>query len=321
MNTSRRRGYTFIDLIIVLVIVLLLCGMLAPAMHSARSASDIVKCGSNLRQIGQAMMLYANENKGEFPRTRWDFSKPQPTHYSNWATADPFSISGPVPNDVTAALFLLLRTQDITPGVFICPSDTAEPWSYSGATVDKRSNFPNGNHLSYSLQNCYPGSGVKDKFAWTNTLKADYAIAADMNPGSPAVLSVNLSTTGTALQAANSANHEYAGQNILYGDLHVEFLPSPFAGVNQDNIYGAGRLNADGTIDPIAYAIIAPPAHWQDSVLLPPALGKPMHLPPSRFFSPGSIYWFTYAAAIGFIGVIVAFTLALRKPRSKPAVA
>jgi hypothetical protein len=290
-------------------------------MHFARDTSNRTKCGSNLRQIGQAMMLYANENHGEYPRTRWDSSKPQPTHYTNWATADPFSISGPVPNDVTAALFLLLRTQAITADVFICPSDTAAPWNYSGGTVQQRSNFPGGFSLSYSLQNCYPGSGVKDKFVWTNTLKADYAIAADMNPGSPAVLSVNLSTTGTALQAANSANHEYAGQNILFGDLHVEFLQTPFAGVNQDNIYGAGRLNADGSIDPIAYTIVAPPAHRQDSVLLPIASGKPVPPPPSKFFSPNSIYWFTYAAAIGLVGVIVAFTLALRKPRSKPAVA
>src|SRR5258706_1955607 len=122
MNTSRSRGYTFIDLIIVLVIVLLLVGFLAPAMHSARSGGNVLRCGSTVRQIGQAMMLYANENHGESPRTRWDSSKPQPTHYTNWATADPFSSSGPVPNDVTAALFLLLRTQEITSDVFVCPS-------------------------------------------------------------------------------------------------------------------------------------------------------------------------------------------------------
>src|SRR4051812_17503004 len=137
MNTSRLRGYTFIDLIIVLVIVLLLGGMLAPAMHHARETATYINCGSNLRQIGQAMMLYANENGGEYPRTRWDSSKPQPTSYSNWAMASPFSSSGPLPNDVTAAFFLLLRTQDITPEVFICPADTAQPWDYSGATVQQ----------------------------------------------------------------------------------------------------------------------------------------------------------------------------------------
>src|SRR5258706_9177188 len=171
MNSCCRRGYTFFDLIIVLVVILLLGAMLIPAMHAARDTTTRTRCGSNLRQIGQALMLYANDNNGAYPRTRWDADKPQPTHYTNWAAADPFSISGPVPNDVTAALFLLLRTQDITSDVFTCPTDSAQPWNYGGATADKRSNFPRGVYLSYSLQNCYPyAAGVNDKFVCTNTL-------------------------------------------------------------------------------------------------------------------------------------------------------
>jgi len=34
--------------------------------------------------------------------------------------SNPFDDSGPKPNDVTAAIFLLLRTQDVTPEVFVC---------------------------------------------------------------------------------------------------------------------------------------------------------------------------------------------------------
>jgi prepilin-type processing-associated H-X9-DG protein len=42
-------------------------GVLLPALAEARRNADRIKSASNLRQIGQAMLLYANENKGAFP--------------------------------------------------------------------------------------------------------------------------------------------------------------------------------------------------------------------------------------------------------------
>jgi prepilin-type processing-associated H-X9-DG protein len=47
----------------------LTAGVLLPSLSRARMTANMVKSGSNLRQIGQAMFLYANENKGKFPRT------------------------------------------------------------------------------------------------------------------------------------------------------------------------------------------------------------------------------------------------------------
>ncbi|MDB5318619.1 MAG: hypothetical protein JWN40_250 [Phycisphaerales bacterium] len=44
-------------------------GFLLPSLSRARGAANMVKSGSNLRQIGQAMLLYANENKGKYPKT------------------------------------------------------------------------------------------------------------------------------------------------------------------------------------------------------------------------------------------------------------
>jgi hypothetical protein len=135
-----------------------------------------------------------------------------------------------------------------------------------------------------------------------------------MNPGTNDILIVTPLTTGTALQRANSGNHLWEGQNVLYGDMHVQWSDTCFAGIQKDNIYGAGKLNGDGTIDPIAYAIVAPPAHSRDSVLLPTASGKQLPLPPSRFSKEGEIYWFTYAALLALVAIIAAFLLALRKP-------
>ena len=46
---------------------------------------------------------------------------------------DPFALAGL--NDVGAALFLLIRTQDITPEVFVCPSSGPLPPGPVGASV------------------------------------------------------------------------------------------------------------------------------------------------------------------------------------------
>jgi prepilin-type processing-associated H-X9-DG protein len=44
-------------------------GLALPNLARARGAANQVKSASNLRQIGQAMLLYANDNKGKYPKT------------------------------------------------------------------------------------------------------------------------------------------------------------------------------------------------------------------------------------------------------------
>src|SRR4051794_30275561 len=43
------------------------------------------------------------------------------TAFTNPSATDPFASDGPQPNDVTAALFLLVRSQHLSPETFICP--------------------------------------------------------------------------------------------------------------------------------------------------------------------------------------------------------
>src|SRR5436309_1292766 len=112
---ARRGGFTFVDLIVCIVLLLLLIGFVIFPVHWTRGGGNRLICGSNLRQIGEALTAYANANGGQLPRTVYNASTPTPTAFTGAKARDPFAGGGPQPNDVTAAFFLLLRTQDISP--------------------------------------------------------------------------------------------------------------------------------------------------------------------------------------------------------------
>ena len=59
-----RRGFTLVELMVVVGIVALLVAILMPALGAARRQARSVACLSNLRQLGVAFQMYCNQNKG-----------------------------------------------------------------------------------------------------------------------------------------------------------------------------------------------------------------------------------------------------------------
>jgi hypothetical protein len=248
--------------------------------------------------------MYANEEvrTGAFPRTRFDRdTADKPTAFTNPTAPHPFKEGAPGPNDVTSGLYLLQRTQEITPDVFVCPSSKARALKFARpATADevrdgpkpaaggKRqggdkfdaesiahlSNFPSAEFVSYGYNNPYPSNpAIQGGWKFNNSLGPDFVIAADVGPAADVVAAVTPKSPKADLAKASSPNHG-DGQNVIYADAHVEFQTTPFAGPPRgkdgarDNIYA--RYRAEGARaagDPV----MGPANDPFDAVVLPPS--------------------------------------------------
>lgn len=67
MEARKRDGFTLIELLVVIAIIAILAALLLPVLSRAIERGNRANCMNNLRQLGTAMQMYAQDNQEDFP--------------------------------------------------------------------------------------------------------------------------------------------------------------------------------------------------------------------------------------------------------------
>ncbi len=247
---KNRKALTLLDVVVAIVIIIVLLAILMPLFNRVENHPPGQVCGVNLKGLGTAMIVYANDYDDNFPEL------PGEGPWAKELGVDYYSLSGPraeAGRTISASWYLLVREADVSPKSFVCPSssqaafdggnpnnlDITELWDF-GADPYK--------HVSYSMHNPY------GKFPADGTRSAAFAVAGDMSPWfldgdivapgkngeGPQLIGDDWSGRSVKkaqIQAANSSYHGHEGQNVVYGDGHNAFEKRSNVGVRHDGIY------------------------------------------------------------------------------------
>ena len=282
------RGFAIAGIVIPVVLFSLSLGIIS--LRGIREKARRMVCGTNLSQIGMAMLIYANDYEDEFPRAGGRETAWGPTVLFD--AVDRFSAYGLQADGsggtatISSSFYLLVKYAEATPKSFICKGDI-------GTTEFKLSDYPNRNpsikediHAwdfgTLPSQNCsYTYHMPYGLYPLTKSSEPGMAVAADRNPwiDSPAAKAKNFwrfkpdipPWNGTIKQAkyGNAVTHKGEGQNVLFMDSHVDFEKRPYCGIHDDNIYthlpqGIGYPQRGDP--PVPF--VSQPGHRKDSLLV-----------------------------------------------------
>ncbi|MBN1125378.1 MAG: type II secretion system protein [Sedimentisphaerales bacterium] len=272
----KKKGFTLIELLVVIAIIAMLLAILMPALNKVKKIAQRVVCGTNLKGLGTAQSVYANDYEDQYTRAGGGGSGLTWNYYvGGWQQpVNPWQ-NGVTDITVGASLYLLVREADVSPKSFICTAggqtaydgtnsnnlDLVELWDFGTETLYNGGGDMGGTtggpraHVSYGFHDPY------GRFAASGTSTASFAVMADKNPWFDPKLTEQPDKTSVSaenyvslvsrmgkywdgtdkqkymIQVANAYPHGREGQNVLFGDGHCNYEKEPDVGVRHDNIY------------------------------------------------------------------------------------
>ena len=237
----RRKGFTLVELLIVIAIIALLAALLLPALAATKEKALKAACLSNLRQIGIAVHCYAADNNSSIP---YGPKAPPFTNPSDFypSTGSPTSLISLQSGDPVGLGLLLQQYVSKQPKVLFCPA-TDQPLDMAAELAKV------GLHQAQS--------GYYYRHAG-NTLLHD-PINATNAPEHLRLDSLGLNRNGLPIRALAIDTSFLCPEDLAtYGVLKTTHHRQRFADILFSDSHVASRRNADGrfTVDVTSYGDI-----------------------------------------------------------------
>ena len=207
---SWSRGFSAADLLAVLAILSVLVAVVVPMLMKSSAATKLAQCKSNLAEIGRAVLLYAEDNKGTLPNLE-NAPAPGGWWYYKEQVKERLGLSGPA------------STSD---KVFACPSDRGYGEGTEGATPFCRSQ----KHLFSSyVFNGVNLPGMPNIAGWQlSAVKEPFRTLLVMEWTAHAPLSWHKSRT----RKENTPFYNNAESVVVFADGNVKLIPIYYDGLN-----------------------------------------------------------------------------------------
>jgi prepilin-type processing-associated H-X9-DG protein len=256
---QRIRAFPLNALLVVIAIIALLISILLPSLSRARELSKRLVCQSNIKGIGTSAKIYANDNNERWmiPPFSRDLDLPGTERVDYFGGNTPVGYERDEPSysrdpgastqlSVTRAFWMLVRSGDVTPKQFICPSsgDNEDPTE----NIDFYYDFTEIENISYGYlvpfgpRDTQPREGVDNRLVMAADRGPFYLRQDDPDWESPETgVDLTIDDSPKNWRQYNSGNHGGSnngeGQNCLFADGHAAFHRTPIVGLDHDNIY------------------------------------------------------------------------------------